>query len=162
MLFASFAFINQKRNKMETRLNIGQLEPQAFKAMMALESYLAQTSLSPTLKELIKIRASQINGCAYCIDMHTRDALQNGERNQRIFLLSAWREAGSIFTDEERAVLAMTEEVTLIGNGGLSDASYQQALHFFTEQQIAQIIMAIVVINSWNRIAVSSHTQIPR
>ncbi|TDE10575.1 carboxymuconolactone decarboxylase family protein [Dyadobacter psychrotolerans] len=144
---------------MEKRVNINGKEPLAFKAMYALEGYLASGQLSKTLKELIKIRASQINGCAYCIDMHTKDALKNGETNQRIFLLNAWHET-ELFTPEERAVLAMTEEITLISQGGLSDKSYQNALKFFTENQIAQIIMAIVTINAWNRIAISTNLQI--
>jgi len=145
---------------MQYRINISTLAPQAYKAMFALEGYLAQVSLSKTLKELIKIRASQINNCAYCIDMHTKDALKGGETNQRIFLLSAWKEAKKFFSAEEQTVLEMTEEITLISRQGLSDATYQKALEHFTEIQIAEIIMAVVTINAWNRIAVSSHTQI--
>ena len=144
---------------MENRVNINQTEPLAFKAMYALENYLASGQLSKSLRELIKIRTSQINSCAYCIDMHTKDALKNGETNQRIFLLSAWRET-NLFTEEERAVLAMTEEITLISQGGLSETTYQNSLTFFNENQIAQIIMAIVTINGWNRIAISTGMQI--
>jgi AhpD family alkylhydroperoxidase len=145
---------------MEKRININQVEPQAFKAMYALEGYLAKIDISKTLKELIKIRASQINNCAYCINMHTQDALKYGETNQRIFLVSAWREATKFFTEEEQTVLAMTEEITLIHQNGLSKDTYQKAAGFFTETQIAQIIMAIVTINAWNRIAVSTHQEI--
>jgi len=145
---------------MKKRVNINTAEPLALKAMLALEGYLAQTPLSKTIKELVKIRASQINGCAYCIDMHTKDALKNGETGQRIFLLSAWREAEAFFTGEEKAALAMTEEITLISKNGLSDETYQNALKFFSENQVAQIIMAIVTINAWNRIAVSTKTEI--
>ncbi|SEH70452.1 alkylhydroperoxidase AhpD family core domain-containing protein [Paenimyroides aquimaris] len=144
---------------MSKRINIS-TAPQAYKAMLELETYLASTALSKTLKELIKIRASQINSCAYCIDMHTKDALKNGETNQRIFLLSAWKEAKYLFTEEEQTVLTMTEEITLIHKNGLSDETYQKATEFFTEEQIAQIIMAIVTINAWNRIAVSTHLQV--
>ena len=144
---------------MSKRINIS-TAPQAYKAMLGLETYLASTDLSKTLKELIKIRASQINSCAYCIDMHTKDALKNGETNQRIFLLSAWKEAKYLFTEEEQTVLTMTEEITLIHKNGLSDETYQKATEFFTEEQIAQIIMAIVTINAWNRIAVSTHLQV--
>src|SRR4029079_9047290 len=111
---------------MENRVNINATEPQAYKAMYALEGYLANSQLTKTHKELIKIRASQINGCAYCINMHTKDALKNGETNQRIFLLDAWRET-SLFTEEERVVLAITEEVTLIQHGGLSSETYKKA-----------------------------------
>jgi len=140
---------------MEKRVNISETEPQAFKAMLALEGYLGNSQLSKTEKELIKIRASQINGCAFCIDMHTKDALKYGETNQRIFLLNAWRET-DLFTEKEKVILSMTEEITLIHNQGLSDASYQKAILFFDKNQIAQIIMAIVTINAWNRIAVST------
>lgn len=145
---------------MEKRINISILAPQSYKAMYGLEGYLAQVSISKTLKELIKIRASQINNCAFCIDMHTKDAIKNGETNQRIFLISAWKEATKFFSEEEQAVLAMTEEITLISNQGLSSATYQKALQCFSELQVAEIIMAIVTINTWNRIAVSTHQEI--
>jgi AhpD family alkylhydroperoxidase len=145
---------------MEKRINISTTTPHAFKAMYALEGFLAQATISKTLKELIKIRASQINGCAYCIDMHTKDAIKNGETVQRIFLISAWREAVKFFTEEEQAVLAMTEEITLVHQHGLSDPTYQKALQYFSEVQVAEIIMAIVTINAWNRIAVSTHQEI--
>lgn len=140
---------------METRVNINESEPQAYKAMYALEDYLAATQLSKTHKELVKIRASQINGCAYCIDMHTKDALKNGESNRRIFLLNAWRET-DLFTDEEKVILAITEEITLIHNRGLSEETYKKAEQIFDKRYIAQIIMAVVTINAWNRIAIST------
>ena len=145
---------------MEKRINIDETEPQAYKAMYALEGYLANSQLSKSHKELIKIRASQINGCAFCIDMHTKDALKNGETQQRIFLLSAWREA-SIFCEEEKVILALTEEITLIHNKGLTDATYLRALDLFGKNYLAQMIMAVVTINAWNRIAVSTHLEIP-
>ncbi len=146
---------------MSTRLNIATTEPQAYKAMYALEGYLAGTQLSKTHKELLKIRASQINGCAFCIDMHTKDALKNGETNQRIFLLNAWRET-DLFTEEEKTILAMTEEITLIHQHGLTDATYAKAQQFFDEHYISQLIMAIATINTWNRIAISSRTEVPK
>lgn len=145
---------------MEKRININQVEPQAYKAMYGLESYLTKADISKTLKNLIKIRASQINNCAYCIDMHTKEALKHGETNQRIFLVSAWKEAIKFFTEEEQTVLEMTEEITLIHQNGLSKDTYQKATRIFTENQIAQIIMVIVTINTWNRIAVSTHKEI--
>lgn len=145
---------------MEKRININTTDPHAYKAMYGLEAYLAKTEIAKTLKELIKIRASQINNCAYCIDMHTKDAIKNGETSQRIFLISAWREASKFFTEEEQIVLTMTEEITLIHQQGLSEATYQKASGIFTETQIAQILMAIVTINAWNRIAVSTHLEI--
>ncbi len=145
---------------MGKRIDIHNLAPQAFKAMLGLEGFLAQISIDKKLIELIKIRASQINNCAYCINMHTKDALKNGETSQRIFLISAWREATKFFTEEEQIVLEMAEEITLISEQGLSETTYQKALKHFSELQIAEIIMVAVTINAWNRIAVSSHTQI--
>ncbi|WDF66956.1 carboxymuconolactone decarboxylase family protein [Sphingobacterium oryzagri] len=142
---------------MQKRFNIKTVAPNALKAMIGLESYLSQCSISKTNKELIKIRASQINGCAFCINMHTHDAIKSGETSQRIFLLSAWREAGDIFTEEEKVVLAVTEEITLIQKDGLSDKTYTNALQFFSETQIADIIMAVTTINLWNRIVLSTH-----
>jgi len=146
---------------MQKRISISNAEqPKAFKAMLALEAYLAQTSIPKILKHLIKIHASQINGCAYCIDMHTQEAIKDGESIQRIFLISAWREATKFFTEEEQTVLTITEEITLIHQHGLSDATYENALRFFNGDQIAELIMAIVTINAWNRIAISTHQQI--
>lgn len=146
---------------MEKRVDINEKAPQAYKAMFALEGYLATTQLSKTQKELLKIRASQINKCAYCIDMHTKDAIKNGETPQRIFLLNAWRET-DLFTEEEKVILAITEEITLIHNHGLSDEVYKKAAQLFDESYIAQIIMAVVTINAWNRIAISTNMQIEK
>lgn len=140
---------------MGNRIDIQKLEPAAYKAMLALEAYLQNSQLSKTHLELIKIRASQINGCAFCINMHTEDAMKHGETAQRIFLLNAWKET-ELFTEEEKTILAITEEVTLISQNGLSDLTYQQAEKFFNKNYIAQIIMAVVTINAWNRIAVST------
>ena len=145
---------------MQKRLNIKEVATNALKAMIGLEMYLSKASMSKTTKELIKIRASQINGCAYCINIHTQDAIKNGETNQRIFLLNAWREAEGIFTDEEKIVLAITEEITLIHQKGLSDETYSKALQFFSEVQIADIITAIITINLWNRVVLSTHLPI--
>lgn len=145
---------------MQKRFNIKEVAPNALKAMIGLETYLSKAPMSKTTKELIKIRASQINGCAYCINVHTQDAVKNGETNQRIFLLNAWREAEGIFTDEEKIVLAITEEITLIHQKGLSDETYSNALQFFSEAQIADIITAIITINLWNRVVLSTHLPI--
>ena len=144
---------------MENRINIQTLEPNAYKAMFGLESYITNSGLSKTHLELIKIRASQINGCAFCINMHTTDALKQGETAQRIFLLNAWRET-KLFTPEEKVVLAITEEVTLISQNGLSDKTYSEAIAMFDENYIAKIIMAVVTINAWNRIAISTHMKV--
>ena len=137
-------------------MNIKELEPDAYRAMLGLENYVRSTPLSHSYKELIKIRASQLNGCAYCIAMHTEEARSLGETEQRIYALSAWRES-PLFSDEERALLALTEEATLIANGGVKGETFQNARQFFDDKTIAQIIMQIVTINVWNRIAVSSH-----
>ena len=141
---------------MEHRIQIEQLQPQAYKAMFGLEGYLSQSELTKSHKELIKIRASQINKCAFCIDMHTKDALKNGESQKRIFLLDAWRES-DLFTKEEQTILAITEELTLIHEKGLTDETYKMALEVFSETYLAQIIMAATVINAWNRLAISTH-----
>ena len=140
---------------MENRFKIQDVQPLAWKAMYHLSSYLDGTKLTKSQQELIKIRASQINGCAFCIDMHTKDALKNGETIQRIFLLNAWKETDK-FSEEEKVLLAMTEEITLIHQHGLTDVTYENAKKFFSEEVIAQIIMAVVVINGWNRISVST------
>jgi len=145
---------------MQTRLNIEHASPVAYKAMYALSAATAKTNLTPIQKELIKIRASQINGCAFCLDMHTKDALKVGETAQRIFLLNAWREAG-LFSEEEQMILTVTEEVTLIHNGGLAATTYAKAVELFGEETVAQIIMCIVTINAWNRIAISTLLPIP-
>ncbi len=140
---------------MDKRIQIDQTEPKAFTAMYALENYLAESQLSKTHIDLIKLRASQINGCAFCIDMHTKESINNGEDQQRLFLLSAWRET-DIFTEEEKILLQVTEEVTMIHLNGLTDKTYQRAIDKFDEHYFSQIIMAITTINAWNRIAIST------
>jgi AhpD family alkylhydroperoxidase len=137
------------------RISIKDIEPDAYKAMIGLEQYIRNSSLPPLLRELIKIRASQINGCAYCIDMHTQEALKIGETQRRIFALSAWKES-PLFTEEERVVLQLTEEVTLISVDGLSNETYDKVIKTYSEHGLAQIIMQVIIINSWNRIAVST------
>lgn len=137
------------------RISIKDIEPAAYQAMMALENYGQTIPLDIRLKELIKMRASQINGCAYCLDMHTEHALASGEGERRIFALSVWKES-HLFTEEERIILQLTEEVTMISAQGVTDKTYSRAVQFFGERTTAQIIMLIVLINSWNRIAVST------
>ena len=127
--------------------------------MFALEKYLSTSAIPPLHKEIIKMRSSQINGCAFCIDMHTRDARKLGETEQRIYLLNAWREVDNIYTEEERCVLAIAEEVTLISKHGLTEETYAKAAQLFEPNYIAQLIMAVVTINAWNRIAISTHLQ---
>lgn len=138
------------------RKPIKEVEPASYDAMLVLEAYGKTCEVNPILKELIKMRASQINGCAYCLDMHTEDALKLGESARRIFALSVWRES-HLFTEEERAVLQLTEEVTLVHKKGVTDETYAAVVHHFGEKVTAQLIMLIVTINAWNRIAVSTH-----
>src|SRR5690606_141115 len=152
--------IFQQKYTMKKRLDIIATQPEAYKAMSALENYLKASQLSPIHKELIKIRASQINGCAFCINMHTLDARKAGETEQRIYLLNAWKET-DLFTEEEKAILALTEEVTLIQNH-VSDETYAKAADLFEESYLAQIIMAIVTINSWNRLAITAQKALPK
>ena len=140
---------------MSERINIQKLEPKAYEAMFGLEKYLSTSKLSKTLLELIKIRASQINGCAYCIDMHTQEAMKHGESARRIFAVSAWWES-PLFDEKEQIVLKMTEEVTLVADKGLTTKTYNLAKTIFDDNEIAQIIMQIAIINTWNRIAVST------
>lgn len=147
---------------MSTRFNLAKTDAAAYKAMLGLVNYLQNISLSHTWQELIKIRASQINGCAHCLDLHTRDAVKLGETPQRIYLLNAWREALELYSVEEQIILEMTEEITLINKNGLSEEIYNKAKQVFTEQQIAEIIMTIVIINSYNRIGISTLTPISR
>ena len=140
---------------MTTRIDISQLQPAAYQPMLGLEGYLAETDLTPTIKELIKLKASMINKCAYCIQMHSEQARKNGESEQRIYALPAWQES-PLFSAEERAVLALTEEVTHISVAGVSDATYERCVELFGGQKVAQLIMQIVTINAWNRIALAT------
>jgi len=140
---------------MSKRISIKEIEPEAYKAMMALENYVKSIGLDPKLKELIKIRASQMNGCDYCIDMHTEMAIKAGENEARISSLSAWKESDS-FSEEEKIALQLTEEMTFISNGGVTDVTYDRAVSFFGGKVTAQLIMVIVLINSWNRIMVTT------
>jgi AhpD family alkylhydroperoxidase len=140
---------------MSTRIKMHETNPEAYKAMIEFDRFLASTNIAPLHKELIKIRASQINGCSYCVDKHTRDARKLGETEQRIYALSVWRDT-PFFSPEERAILALTEEVTLI-HQHVSDATYSEAAKYFDEKTIGQLIMAIIIINAWNRIGISTH-----
>ena len=143
------------------RLNIYEVDPGATKAVLGLESYVRSGSLAPGLVDLIKIRASQLNGCAFCLDMHNRDAADRGESPQRLYVLSGWREAPQLFTEQERAALAFTEAVTLIDRGGVSDEVWQAASASFSDAEMVQLLMAVATINVWNRLAVATHQHIP-
>ena len=141
---------------MKERMNIDQAEPGIYKAMAASDKKVASFELDEKLKELVRVRVSQINGCGYCINTHTKDALKIGETTQRLFAISAWWET-PFFSEEERTVLKLAEQVTNISNGGVTDEVYNNALNILGEKKLAQAIFVIVTINSWNRIAISMH-----
>jgi AhpD family alkylhydroperoxidase len=154
LLGKQIKFITSKKVNMGTRFNMGKVQPAAYKAMGSLDTYVSNTSVDKLHQELIRIRASQINGCAYCVNYHSGDARKLGETEQRIYLISVWHEAKNVFTEEEQLLLEMTEEITLIHQHGLSDALYEKALAVFGEVKTAEIIMVIITINAWNRIGV--------
>lgn len=141
---------------MKPRINIKNAEPRIYKAMFSADKEITGFSLDPKLKALIKVRVSQINGCGYCINMHSKESRELGESEQRLYALAAWWET-PFFTGTEQAALKLAEEVTNISGKGLSEPAYQKALELFGEQGVAQLIFTSVVINSWNRIAISSH-----
>lgn len=143
---------------MEKRVNIAQAQPNAYKAMYVLVDYLRNTKVSSNIRQLVKVRASQINGCAYCLEMHTEESQKVGISVEKLMLLDAWRES-RYFTEEERAALALTEEVTLIHQAGVTDSTYHQAVKVFGEEYVAQLIMEVVTINAWNRIAISTRSE---
>ncbi len=142
---------------MEPRIKYVQIAPDGFRAMLGLENYLKSTDLEPGLWELVKLRASQINGCAYCIDIHAQDARARGETEQRLYALSAWEET-PFFTERERAALAWTEAVTRVSEGHVPDEVYEMARKEFIEKELVNLTLAIVSINGFNRLATSFRT----
>ena len=136
------------------RFSMAKVQPDAYKAMSAMDAFVFKSGINQLHLQMIKIRASQINGCAYCVNLHSKDALKLGETPQRIFLMGVWKEAPNIFTEEEQLLLALTEEMTLIHQHGLSDELYDKAISVFGEEKTAAILMAIITINAWNRIGV--------
>jgi AhpD family alkylhydroperoxidase len=142
---------------MKQRLDYTKAAPGGYKAMAGLEAYVRHSGLESSLLELIKLRASQINGCAFCIDMHTKDARAHGETEQRLYLLDAWREA-PFYSERERAALAWTEAVTLVTNGHVPDEVYQQVRSQFSEEETANLTLAIIAINGWNRLSIAFRT----
>jgi AhpD family alkylhydroperoxidase len=139
---------------MGPRIRYGEVAPEAYRAMAALERHVAtESGLERSLLELMKMRASQINGCAYCLDMHSKDARAQGETEQRLYVVSAWREA-PFYSPRERAALAWTEAVTLLSEGGVSDALFEEVRQHFDEREIVELTMAVIAINGWNRLAV--------
>jgi AhpD family alkylhydroperoxidase len=144
---------------MEPRLNYRNIAPDGYKAMSALNRYVEECGLEPLLLELVKMRASQINRCAYCIDMHSKDARALGESEQRLYALSAWRET-PFFSERERAALLWTEELTLLSETHASDEIYVEVRQHFNEEEMVNLTWAIVTINSWNRLAVGLRSKV--
>lgn len=140
---------------MEKRFDIHKIIPEVYNNVLGLEKSIQSSKLNKIHLELIKLRASQINECAYCLNMHSEDAMKLGETPKRIALLSAWRDT-EVFSEEEKVILEMTEEVTLIHKKGLTDETYKKATQYFDAEYIALIIMTIVTINAWNRMAISA------
>jgi AhpD family alkylhydroperoxidase len=143
-----------RRSRVQPRLEYAKAAPEAIEAMRGLDAYVERSGLEPELVELVKIRASQINGCAYCIDMHTSDARVRGESEQRLYALVTWRET-PFFTVRERAALAWTEAVTEVSDEHVPAEVYELARRHFTEKELIDLTLAIVAINGWNRIAIS-------
>lgn len=142
---------------MQQRLDYQRIAPDALKGMLEIEKYVAKSDLEHSLYELVKLRASQMNGCAYGIDMHTKDARKAGETEQRLYALSAWKET-SFYSDRERAALIWTETLTRISENKVSDETYQAVREHFEENELVTLTMAIVVINGWNRLAIGFRT----
>jgi AhpD family alkylhydroperoxidase len=141
---------------MNSRMSIKTIEPGVYEVMLAAEKQISRFGIDPKLKELIKIHVSQLNNCGYCLNLHTADAIKIGEAPQRIFTLSAWRET-PFFTEPEQAAFTLAEEITLIAKHGVSDETYNNTVKHFGEQKAAQLILLILTINSWNRIAIATH-----
>lgn len=139
---------------MEQRVNYYEIAPEALKIMMEMEKYNKSTGIDRKLRELIKIRASQINGCAFCINMHTSDARKMGETEQRLYCVSAWREC-TFYSDAEKVALELTEHVTLIPNMRVPDELYSRIREFFSEKEYVDLVILINQINSWNRLSIS-------
>ena len=143
---------------MKPRLNIGAVSPGAYRAMLGLEKFIHESSIEPKLAHVLKMRASQINGCAYCLDMHSKDARAEGETEQRLYGLDAWREA-PFYTERERAALEWTEALTKIDEGHVPDELYERARKQFSEKELVELTMVAVAINGWNRIAIGFRSE---
>jgi len=142
---------------MEPRINITTVNPGALKAMLGLESYLRQSGLDTKLLDLVKLRVSQINGCAYCLDMHWKDLRAAGETEQRLYGLNAWRES-PYYNERERAALAWAEAVTLVADGHVPDDVFEKAHRHFNDDELASLTLGIVAINGWNRLSIAFRT----
>ena len=140
-----------------TRISYKDIAPGAYQTMLGLERYVGESGLDHALLELVRTRASQLNGCAFCLDMHTKDAMAGGDTPQRLLVISAWRDA-PFYSDRERAALAWTEAVTQLGPSGVSDELYRATGQQFDERQLVDLTMAIVAINGWNRLEIAFHS----
>jgi AhpD family alkylhydroperoxidase len=140
------------------RFDFAEVSPDNYRTMKAFSREIGKAGVEPRLKELLKVRASQINGCAYCIDMHTRLAREHGETEQRLYALSAWKES-PLFNDKERASLALADELTLIHRHGVSDEVYAGLSKYYSDKEISDLIMTVVLINAWNRIMVTTREE---
>ena len=137
------------------RIDYAQIAPAGVKALGSVYGYIAQASLSPILIDWVYLRVSQINNCAYCLDMHTRDLLKQGESIEKLALLQAWREAGALFSEKERAALAWAESVTCVAETGVPDGDYEEARAVFDERELVDLTIAIGLMNTYNRMAIS-------
>ena len=144
--------------QLQPRLDYAKAAPKAMEALYAAERYVRNSGLEPRLVELVKLRASQINGCAYCVDMHTKDARAHGETEQRLYAVVVWKEA-PFFTERERAAMAWTEAVTLVSQDQIPDEVYEIARREFSEKELVDLTMAIIAINGWNRLLISFRAQ---
>ena len=143
---------------MKQRINYAKASPAGLRAMLGLEQHARGSGLEHSLLELVKTRASQINGCAYCLDMHTKDARAAGETEQRLYVLPAWCEA-PFYTPRERAALAWTEALTRLGEHGVSDELFAQTREQFSEQELVDLSLAVIAINGWNRLSIAFRTE---
>lgn len=145
----------------EQRISVHDVDPRAYESMYAMEKYIHAGSLGEDLLALVKIRASQLNGCAYCLDMHGREARQAGVDERRLDVLAGWREAPGLYSEREKAAVALTESVTLIGEGGVSDGDWAAVTASFSDEEVVTLLMAISAINVWNRLAIATHQELP-
>jgi len=143
---------------MSSRASYGKAAPEVFQGMLALHAVVQKTGLDPALVDLVNLRVSQINGCAYCLDMHSKDLRARGETEQRLYMLSAWREVPDLYNAREQAALAWAEAVTRLTDQEVSDRVYEQAREEFDDKELAQLTLAVVAINGWNRLNVAFHT----
>ena len=144
---------------MSSRIEYAKVAPGAYRAMFGLEKYLHNCGLETSLLELVRMRASQINGCAFCLDMHSKDARAAGETEQRLYLLDAWREA-PFYSDRERAALAWTEALTLVAGDRVPDDVYNEARQHFSEEELVNLSLAVIAINGWNRLAIGFRSEV--